>query len=76
MCKSGKGFRVSLLGLGFVSGLGLVVDIHDSSILATIVTDRLIHLLLTPRKLTLRHWTEGATYVRQGGHHVGHWLTF
>jgi len=55
MCKSGKGFRVSLLGLGFVSGLGLVVDIHDSSILATIVTDRLIHLLLTPRKLTLRH---------------------
>ena len=25
---------------------------------------------------TLRHWTEGATYIRQGGHHVGHWLTF
>jgi len=25
---------------------------------------------------TLRRWTEGATYVRQGGHHVGHWLTF
>jgi len=22
---------------------------------------------------TLRHWTEGATYIRQGGHHVGHW---
>jgi len=21
---------------------------------------------------TLRRWTEGATYVRQGGHHVGH----
>jgi len=21
---------------------------------------------------TLRHWTEGATYVRQGDHHVGH----
>jgi len=21
----------------------------------------------------LRHWTEGATYIRQGGHHVGHW---
>jgi len=20
---------------------------------------------------TLRHWTEGATYIRQGGHHVG-----
>jgi len=25
---------------------------------------------------TFRHWTEGATYIRQGGHHVGHWLTF
>jgi len=25
---------------------------------------------------TLRRWTEGATYVWQGGHHVGHWPTF
>jgi len=24
----------------------------------------------------LRRWTEGATYVRQGDHHVGHWPTF
>ena len=22
---------------------------------------------------TLRCWTEGATYIRQGDHHVGHW---
>ena len=22
---------------------------------------------------TLRRWTEDATYIRQGGHHVGHW---
>jgi len=22
---------------------------------------------------TLRHWTEGATYIWQGDHHVGHW---
>jgi len=22
---------------------------------------------------TLRRWTEGATYIWQGGHHVGHW---
>jgi len=21
---------------------------------------------------TLRRWIEGATYIRQGGHHVGH----
>ena len=25
---------------------------------------------------TLRRWIEGATYVRQGDHHVGHWPTF
>ena len=25
---------------------------------------------------TLRRWTEGATDVRQGDHHVGHWPTF
>jgi len=25
---------------------------------------------------TLRRWTEGATYILQGGHHVGHWPTF
>ena len=25
---------------------------------------------------TLQRWTEGATYIRQGDHHVGHWPTF
>jgi len=25
---------------------------------------------------TLRRWIRGATYVREGDHHVGHWLTF
>jgi len=25
---------------------------------------------------TLRRSTEGATYIQQGGHHVGHWPTF
>jgi len=25
---------------------------------------------------TLRRWTEGDTYIRQGGHHAGHWPTF
>ena len=25
---------------------------------------------------TLRRWTEGATYILQGGHHFGHWPTF
>ena len=25
---------------------------------------------------TLRRWTEGATYIRQGDHHVGYWPIF
>jgi len=25
---------------------------------------------------TLWRWTEGATYIRQGGYHIGHWSTF
>ena len=25
---------------------------------------------------TMWRWTVGATYIRQGGHHVGHWPTF
>jgi len=25
---------------------------------------------------TLRHWTEGAIYIQQGSHDVGHWLKF
>jgi len=25
---------------------------------------------------TLRRWTEGATHIRQGSHHVRHWPTF
>jgi len=24
----------------------------------------------------LRRWTEGANYIQQGGHHIGHWPTF
>jgi len=37
----------------------------------------LLHgILVVGVTLTLRRWTEGATYIRQGGHHVGHWPTF
>jgi len=25
---------------------------------------------------TFQHWAQGATYIRQGNHHVGHWPTF
>ena len=42
---------------------------------------RVLAALLHSRKVvsvsqTLRRRTEGATYVRQGDHHVGHWPTF
>ena len=33
------------------------------------------HLVVGVRQ-TLRHWTESATYIQQGDHHVGHWPTF
>ena len=37
----------------------------------------LLHgILVVDVSQILRHWTEGATYIRQGGHHVGHWPTF
>jgi len=37
----------------------------------------LLHgILVVGVRQTLRGWTEGATYIRQGDHHVGHWPTF
>ena len=32
--------------------------------------------LLVGISQTLRRWIEGATYIRQGDHHIGHWPTF
>jgi len=39
------------------------------------VTARHVHVVVGISQ-TLRRWTEGATCVRQGDHHVGHWRTF
>jgi len=37
----------------------------------------LLHgILVVGVSQTLRRWTEGTTYIRQGGHHVGQWPTF
>jgi len=37
----------------------------------------LLHgILVVGVSQTLRRWTEGATHIRQGGHHVGHWPKF
>ena len=41
------------------------------------VLEALLHsTLVVGVSQTLRRWTEGATYIRQGDHHVGHWPTF
>jgi len=36
----------------------------------------LLHGTLVVGSAKLWRWTEGATYIRQGGHHIGHWPTF
>jgi len=37
----------------------------------------LLHsILVVGISQTLRRWTEGASYIRQGDHYVGHWPTF
>ena len=36
----------------------------------------LLHGIVVCVSQTLRRLTEGATYVWQGDHHVGHWPTF
>jgi len=33
---------------------------------------RVLAALVVGVNQTLRRWTEGATYILQGGHHVGH----
>ena len=41
------------------------------------VLEAILHgTLVVGVRQTLRSWTDGATYIRQGGHHVGHWSTF
>ena len=37
------------------------------------VTPLLHDTLVVGVSQTLRHWTDGATDIRQGGHHIGHW---
>jgi len=55
-----------LTSLGYPSKFQLVLRLGS-------VTGR--HLVVGVSQ-TLRHWTESATYIRLGDHHVGHWPTF
>ena len=57
--------------------IGLPVWVTPANFNGFRVLAALLHdTLVVGVNQTLRRWTEGATYIRQGGHHVGHWPTF
>jgi len=51
---------------------GIPANLNGFRVLAPLLHGTLIVGVIK----TLRHWTDCATYIRQGGHHVGHWPTF
>jgi len=51
---------------------GTPANFNRFRVLASLLHDTLV----LGASETLRRWTEGATYIWQGGHHVGHWSTF
>jgi len=50
---------------------GTPANVSGFRVLAALLHDTLVVSV----SQTLRRWTEGATYIRQGGHHVGYWPT-
>jgi len=60
-----------------VAEIGPVVWVTPTNFNRFRVLTALLHgTLVVGVSQSLRRWTEGATYIRQGGHHVGHWPTF
>jgi len=53
---------------------GTPANFNGFRVLAALLHGTLV--LVVGVSQTLRRWTEGATYIRQVGHHVGHWPTF
>jgi len=53
------------------SGSGTPANFNGFRVLAALLHGTLV----VGVSQTLRRWTAGATYIRQGGHHVGHWPT-
>ena len=52
---------------------GTPVNFNGFRVLAALLH---VTLVVVGLSQTLRRWTEGDNYIRQGGHHVGHWPTF
>jgi len=59
-------------GWDLSGSLGIPANFNGFHVLAALLHSS--HVVSVSQ--TLRRWTEGATYVRQGDHHVGHWPTF
>jgi len=53
---------------------GIPANFNGFRVFAALLQGTLVGLLGVSE--TLWRSTEGATYIRQGGHHVGHWPTF
>jgi len=57
--------------------IGLVVWVTPANFNGIRVLAALLHSSqVVGVSQTLRRWAEGAIYVWQGDHHVGHWPTF
>jgi len=64
----------STSGWDLLASLGHPSNFNGFCILAKLAA--LLHsTLVVGVSQTLQHWTEDATYIRQGGHHIGHWPT-
>jgi len=51
---------------------GIPANFNGCRVLAALLHDTVVVVV----SQTLRRWTKGATYIRQGGHHVGCWPIF
>ena len=55
---------------------GTPANFNGFRVLAALLHDTLVVGDATKLCGVVRRALEGATYIRQGGHHVGHWPTF
>jgi len=61
-----------IIGWDWSGSLGPPANFNGFLVLAALLHGTLV----VEVSQTLQRWTEGATYIQQGGHHVGHWPTF
>jgi len=52
---------------------GTPANFNEFRVLAVLLHDTLT--LVVGVSQTLQRWAEGATYIPQGGRHIGHWPT-